>query len=144
MARHNDVETWVEHFTAAWATREPEAFEPLFHPDATIGHPTSTRPLRGADLPAHNRRFYRALPDLRWERMAWATRGDVALIEFSCHGTYQGVPVEWQGTDRFHLEDGRVHDAVAYFDTLPLWAALDPTMARGSILDAVDPGHSQG
>jgi len=34
------------------------------------------------------------------------------------------------------ISDWRIAEEVVYHDTLPLWAANDPTMQRGGLIDA--------
>ena len=46
----------------------------------------------------------------------------------------RGQQVQWEGADRFTLKGDRAIYGVAYFDTLPLWVAIDPSMKRGDML----------
>jgi hypothetical protein len=39
------------------------------------------------------------------------------------------------GVDRFSLKGDRATYGIAYFDTLQLWARVDPDMDRGSPLE---------
>lgn len=131
-------EQFVEAFLEGWARQDPEAFPTLFRPDALIDHPTVTEPVRGEDVARLNERFHRALPDLTFRAVFYATSVDLAFIEFECNATWRGRPLQWRGVDRFMLHQGKVSAAAAYFDTLPLWSALDPSMARPAILEVAE------
>lgn len=131
-------EHFVEAFVEGWARRDPSAFPSLFRPDALIDHPTVSEPVRGEDVARLNARFHRALPDLSFRALSHATSVDLAFIEFECNATWNGQPLQWRGVDRFALRQGKVSAAAAYFDTLPLWSVLDPSMARPGILEGAE------
>ena len=57
------------------------------------------------------------------------------FVEWECKATVGGRPIEWRGIDKFTLAGSKIAEEVVYSDTLPLWAALDPTMERGALVD---------
>lgn len=68
------------------------------------------------------------VPDFRIRVRRWAGRDDFVLVEWTASATWGGEFVEWGGTDRFTLRGDRAIEGVAYFDTQPLWARIDPNL----------------
>ena len=69
--------------------------------------------------------IFEVIPDLRSEVHRWGPTEDGLLIEHTLHGTLAGKPLRWTTTDRFILgDDGRFLERRAYFDPLPLVAAM--------------------
>ena len=129
------TETFIERFTELWAEPDPARFPELFHPGATLRHPGMTEPLDTANIAAYIGELQAQAPDIRLVPTDWAQAGDVLFIHFTMSATLGGERVEWGGVDRFALDGDRAVDVVAYFDTLPLWVRLDPTMQRPSMVE---------
>ncbi len=133
-----DVERFVHLFTERWAAGDPPLAE-LLHPEGKMLHPGMGQPIGPAEAPAYIARIKSALPGIRLEVRDWATRGDAVFIEWTIRATLRGVPVRWDGADRFTLRDGLATDGVAYFDTLPIIAAVDPTFQLPDLLRETAP-----
>jgi ketosteroid isomerase-like protein len=134
----SNAERFVTAFTKTWQKRDPGGFLELFHPEGTLFHPVMERPLRREEVPDHVARTLAILPDIRVEVKTWASQDDTVFIEWSTTATFRGQRIQWEGADRFTLRGDRATAGVAYYDTLPLWAAIDPRMKRTNILAAVD------
>jgi hypothetical protein len=134
-----DPESFVERFTRVWSDPEPDDFADLWADGGVLLHPTMARAIPKAEIPDYLRRLKAVAPDIRLEPKSWASRGDQLFIEWTITATRRGgkEPTTWSGVDRFTLEGDRASDGIAYFDTAPLWAQIDPSMARGDLLDAV-------
>lgn len=130
-----NVDRFVEKFREIWAAPQPERFRELVAADGTLLHPGMHEPLAGTDVPDYVAAIQRAMPDVRLRVDRWAASGEDVLIEWTMEGTFAGAQVSWSGADRFTLRDEEAIEGVAYFDTLPLWSRVDPSMARGSMLD---------
>ena len=94
-------------------------------PDTRLVQPLA-RTVRG---PAGARELFmpvfQAIPDLRSEVHRWGATDDGVLIEHTLSGTLAGKPLAWTATDRFILrDDGTFLERRAYFDPLPLVAAM--------------------
>ena len=126
---------FVERFTHAWAQRDPELLGALFEPDASVRQPPVRHAFRGDEIPAYFREVFQLLPDIHLEPIAWAARDDVVIIEWIITASVGGSPLSWCGVDRFRLRGGRVFDEAVYFDSLPLWERLDPTMNRSGLIN---------
>jgi SnoaL-like protein len=136
-----DAERFVERFSRVWANPEPEAFADLWAPGGRLLHPTMGRSIPRDEIPDYVRRLKSAAPDITLRPKRWAASGDDVFIEWTISMTPPDGdrPISWDGVDRFTLEGDRAREGVAYFDTSPIWARLDPTVERrGDILDAAE------
>ena len=130
-----DRPDFVQRFEDAW--EEPlTRFPALFHPEGTLFQAGMEQPIGRDQIPAHQKVALSLMPDLRIRATHWAQHGDDVLIEWDAAGTLQGAPLTWSGASRFTLRDGLVVEEIAYFDTLPLRAAADPTLGRRDMLSA--------
>jgi hypothetical protein len=86
-------------------------------------------------VPAWSERIKAATPDFTFRADEWASRGDLLMLQWTGTGTINGRLLRYSGVDRFRLRDWRISEEVVYFDTLPIWVALDPTMARPALVD---------
>lgn len=130
-------ESFVEAFEEAW--RDPKTrFVELFHPEGTLLQQGMEKPIPRDEIPDHITRVLALLPDMRVEPKHWAESGDIVLIEWSASGTFAGQAVTWGGASRFTLRDGLVLEEIAYFDTLPLRALMDPSLSRRDLLQAAE------
>ena len=136
----SNAERFVELFTERWREVNPSRFLDLFHPEGRFRHPGSTRMVSRNETPKYWARVKSLIPDIRLEPKAWAAKGDLVFIEWRASGTLQGEALEWEGVTRFILRGDRAVEGAAYFDTLPLWAAIDPTMRRGDMLTTAASG----
>jgi len=126
---------FVARFTEMWRAPEPASFSALFHPEGRLLHPTMEHSIARDEVPAYVAAIKERLPDISLEVLNWAADGDVVLIEWTITGTYGDEAVSWSGADRFTLRDGLAMEGIAYFDTAPLWARLDPASPRGDLVE---------
>jgi 2-methylisocitrate lyase-like PEP mutase family enzyme len=129
---------FVERFAARWAG-DPAAFAESYHPEARIMSPQTRRWIARYEIAAFAARTRAVLPDMRFEVVRWALRGDALFLEWRTSGTVAGEPVSWEGVDRFILRGERAVEEVVYYDSLPLWERLDPSMKRPGLLEAEAP-----
>jgi uncharacterized protein (TIGR02246 family) len=127
---------FIEEFQRMWRDPQPETFADLFTEHGTLFHPTMERPIGRAEVPEYVARLKAIAPDISLAVRSWAASGDAVLIEWVITATFDGERVEIEGADRFTLSGDRAAEGVAYFDTVALWAKVDPAMARGHLLDA--------
>jgi SnoaL-like domain len=130
-----DAERWFERYAAIWPSFDHKRIHELVHPEAGIFHAGMSEPISGAEEPDHARRAKQLMPDASTEINSWAHSGNVVFVEYTLGGTpivgrLAGQRVSWDGVGRFTLGGDRVIDAVGRWDTLPLWALLDPAMTR--------------
>jgi ketosteroid isomerase-like protein len=126
-----DVEAFVTQFAAAWAARDGEKFLALWHPDGVLRTPFAVRPIAGAELGKLNDVQKEQAPDLVWQLLDWASRGDVVIVEWQNSRFVGGKRFDFRGVDKFRLRDGKIMEEVVYADTAPLRAlrtgqALEP------------------
>lgn len=128
------AEAFVSEFEAAWARPDSAGFAELWLDDGVFIHPTVGSPLRGSEVPAWSERIKAATPDFTFRADEWASRGDLLMLQWTGTGTINGRLLRYSGVDRFRLGDWRISEEVV-LDTLPIWVALDPTMARPALVD---------
>ena len=90
------------------------------------------------ETPGYWTRVKSIIPDIRLEPKGWAAKDDIVFIEWLMSGTFRGQPIQWEGVTRFTLRGERAIEGAAYFDTMPLWVAIDPRMKRGNLLGATE------
>lgn len=125
-----DAERFIDRFSKVWKSPEPDEFADLFTSGGTLFHPTMEGPIDAPEIPNYVRRIKALVPDISLSIDNWAARGDVVLVEWTITGTFEGEEIAWRGADRFTLQGDRAKEGVAYFDTMGLWARLDPSLAR--------------
>jgi ketosteroid isomerase-like protein len=131
----SDAEQFVSRFSEMWRAPKPDTFAALWHEDGELLHPGMESPISSAEIPDYVRRVKAAAPDVSLHVHRWAAAEDFVLIEWTITATVNEEAVEWSGVDRFTLRGDRAVYGVAYFDTLPLWARLDPSMERSGGLE---------
>jgi SnoaL-like domain len=129
------ADAWLGRYTEIWPTYDHERIHELVHPEARILHAGMVTPITGAEEPEYARRAKLLMPDVGIAIRASACQDDVVFVEYTTSGTpaagrLQGRHLSWEGIGRFTLRDDRVIDAVGRWDTLPLWAELEPAMGR--------------
>jgi SnoaL-like domain len=95
----------------------------LRHPDGVLRTPLVDRPVAGSELGRLNEIQKEAAPDLVWQLLDWAQRGDVVIVEWQCTRLLAGQRFEWRGVDKFRLKEGKILEERVYMDTAPLRAA---------------------
>lgn len=130
-----DAERFMKRFTEIWADPEPDRFLELFHPEGKLLHPGMSEPISAEEIPEYIGGIKDACSDLSLAVERWSEGDGFVLIEWIMGGTLFGQDVRWPGADRFNLRGDRATYGVAYFDTLPLWAKIDPSMVRESSLE---------
>lgn len=131
----SSAEQFVSRFVHAWARPDSGGFAELWLDDGVFVHPTVASPLRGSEVPKWSERVKAAMPDFTFQADEWASRGDLMLLQWSSTATVGGQALRWSGVDRFRLRDWSISEEVVYFDTLEIWSALDPAMARPALID---------
>ena len=130
-----DAARFVERFGDIWQEPQPERYRDLWTEDGLLLHPGMDEPLPWQGIADYVRAILEIAPDLRLRVDRWASGDDFVLIEWTITATFRDQPLEWSGVDRFSLRGDRATYGIAYFDTLPLWARVDPDMDRGSPLE---------
>ena len=90
---------------------------------------------RGSAVPRWSERVKRALRDFTFRADEWASRENLVFLQWKSTATIGDQNLRWSGVDRFRLRDWRISEEVVYFDTLPVWAAVDQTMVRPALID---------
>jgi SnoaL-like domain len=140
-----DPESFVARFTRVWSEPEPDDFADLWAEGGVLLHPTMARAIPKNEIPEYLRRLKVVAPDIRLEPRSWAAQGDQVFIEWKITATRRGgETTSWNGVDRFTLQGDRAIEGIAYFDTAPLWARIDPTMDRGDLLNAASEAAAAG
>lgn len=128
---------FIDRYTAAWHVPHPEEITRLYHPKWQGRTPTTGGTIDRNGIPAYYGKVLALLPDFRLDVQDWADNNDVVFIEWTISATVAGKATSWSGIDRHTIRGSRSIDGVSYFDSLPLWAQLDPTMARSFMLDSI-------
>ncbi|MFG2195924.1 nuclear transport factor 2 family protein [Streptomyces sp. NPDC048639] len=131
------VERFLEHFTEIWARPKAERFPELYHEDATLLHPGMPRPLTRSEVADYMTTVLAGAPDIHLTPNDWASRGDVLYIDSTVHATVAGQATSWPVVDKIVLRGDKAAYIQAYFDSHPLWVAIEPSMARSSELERV-------
>ena len=120
-----DAETqdFLTRFAAAWAARDGAAFLALWHPDGVLHYPLTDRPIAGSELGRLNDVQKESAPDLVWQLLDWAQRGDVVIVEWQCTRVIAGQRFDWRGVDKLWLKEGKIIEERVYMDTALLRAA---------------------
>ncbi|WP_194813914.1 nuclear transport factor 2 family protein [Nocardia sp. XZ_19_385] len=114
------VQTFVKHFTDAWADPTPERLLTLVHADVELVQPLSRKVVGHVQVARWLSRTFAIVPDLRGEVLSWAYRDDVLFIEVRLRATIGRRTVEWIAVDRITLDGDKVRRRVAHFDPTPL------------------------
>ncbi len=129
------AELFVSQFEAAWARPDSGGFAELWLDDGVFIHPTVGSPLTGSEVPEWSERIKAAMPDFTFRADEWASRGDLLLLQWTSTATLGGRSLRYSGVDRFRLRGWSISEEIVYFDTLEIWAALDPAMVRPALID---------
>lgn len=117
---HDEAKTFVRSFETAWAKRDGEAMQKLWHHDGLLFTPVVDRPVSPHELPKLVAAQIRIAPDLAWHLLDWAARGSLVYVEWRVTQTIADTQTEWRGMDRFLLEDGRIREEHVFADTTPI------------------------
>lgn len=131
----SDAERFVEKFSKVWASPEPDEFQALWAEEGTLLHPGMKTPIPHHEIPDYVRGIKRAAPDISLRVERWAASDDFVLIEWEITATVQGEPFAWSGVDRFTLQGDRAIEGIAYFDSMPLWERVDPSIRPDTTLE---------
>jgi hypothetical protein len=134
-----DPQGFVDRFTRVWSDPKPEEFAELWADGGKLLHPTMDESIDKSEIPSYVARLKALAPDINLAPKRWAARGNELFIEWTITVTPPDAneKLSWNGVDRFTLEGDRAIEGVAYFDTSPIWARMDPRLAReGDILEA--------
>jgi ketosteroid isomerase-like protein len=131
----SSAELFVSQFVAAWARPDSGGFAELWLDDGVFVHPTVASPLSGSQVPRWSERVKAALAGFTFRADEWAGHRDLVFLQWTSTATVGTRSLRWSGVDRFRLRDWRIAEEVVYFDTLQLWAALDPGMERPPLID---------
>ncbi len=139
----SNAERFIQAFTERWRQPDPDRLAELWHPEGELLHPGMEEPIGRDQLPGYIARVLSVFPDVRLEPTAWASKGDTILVEWTMTATFRGQQIQWSGADRFTLRGDLAIEGIAYFDSLPLWILIDPSMKRGGFLAAAAPAAAQ-
>ena len=139
----SNAERFIQAFTERWRQPDPDRLAELWHPEGKLLHPGMGKPICRDQLPGYLARVLSVFPDVRLEPTAWASKGDTVFVEWTMTATFRGQQIQWSGADRFTLRGDLAIEGVAYFDSLPLWILIDPSMKRGGFLAAAAPAAAQ-
>lgn len=120
---NDEVQEFVTKFAAAWASRDGGAFLALWHADGVLHSPLYDRPVAGKEFGRLTDFVAAVAPDLVWQLLDWAARGDVVVVEWQTTRIVGGQRLDTRGVDKFHLHDGKILEERVYTDTAPLRAA---------------------
>ena len=108
--------------------------EEILTPDVEFRNPVSNDAIRGYDeYRAFAGRWYKGFPDRRFSIEELVEQGDTLAARFKITGTHLGEfagakptgnPIEVNGVNIFHLDDGRIRFVRAFFNPLELWRPL--------------------
>jgi predicted SnoaL-like aldol condensation-catalyzing enzyme len=129
-----EAEDFARRFEQAWAERDPQLMQGLFHGDAVVRQPPVREPFRGDQVAEYFSQVFAGMPELRLGPVEWAARGDVVMIEWKITTPIGENLVTWRGVDRFHLRDGLATDEWVYYDSLRFWEHVDPSMRRDDLV----------
>ncbi len=130
-----DAQAFVERFARLWSDPDPDGYAGLWHEDGVLRHPTMKEGLPQEGIPDYVRRLKTLAPDVSLAVDRWAASGETVLIEWTLTATVGEEQATIRGTDRFTLRGDRAVEGVAYFDTMPLWARIDPNLAQDEALE---------
>jgi hypothetical protein len=130
----SEAREFVAQFSAAWATRDGDAFVALWHPDGQLHSPFYDRAIAGREMGKLNDLLKAQIPQLTWTIIDWTWRGDVAVIEWENTNRYGDTTVRWRGVDKVTVRAGKIIEEVVYVDTAPLHA-----LRAGRPFDALVP-----
>jgi steroid delta-isomerase-like uncharacterized protein len=138
------AEQLIDVFTAAWSSKDPDAFAPLCTDDVHYEDPL-TDPLTGpAQLATHAQRLWAAFPDARVEQTApWMTAGRHVSAPVKLVATHRGELEGLPPTGRFlsaHVvlvcelapEENLLWRVRAFFDAYGAGVQLGVLPERGS------------
>lgn len=134
-----DPQGFVEKFTRVWADPQPKEFADLWADGGKLLHPTMGESIDKSEIPGYVTRLKSVAPDITLTPKRWAAHGSDLFIEWSITTTAPDAEeqVSWDGVDCFTLDGDRATEGIAYFDTSPIWARMDPSLEReGDILEA--------
>ena len=131
-----EISDFVIRFSAAWSTRNGQAFLDMWEPDGLLHSPLYDRPVRGAEFGALTDLIVKFAPDQVWQLLGWTSRptsdGAVVVIEWQSTRNTDGGRFDWRGVDKITLRRGKIVEEIVYFDTAPLRARRS-----GQILEAL-------
>ena len=120
-----EIQDFVTRFATAWAARDGDAFLELWHADGTLHYPFTNRVLKGSEIGKLNDIQKQQAPDLAWQLLDWASRGDTVIVEFQTSRFVDGKSFSFRGVDKFRIRDRRILEERVYLDTAPLRALCD-------------------
>lgn len=89
------VESRVEEFKAAWDSMDPELVASLFAEGGTYEDPYLEGAATGEEIRAYVEEINEVFPDFRFDwRRTYVPSEDVAIVEWTIHGTHAG-PFGW-------------------------------------------------
>src|SRR4051812_29740727 len=122
-----DAERFIETFTSVWADPDPDRFPDLFNDGAWLLHPGMTQRLPAADVVEYIAGVKAGAPGVHLKPHAWCARDGLLYVDWTMYATVDGTDVSWDGVDKCVLTGDRADSITAFFDTHPLWVAIDPT-----------------
>jgi len=99
------MQGFVARYERAWQDPHGPELKEFWTDDAEVYTAGSPEPVRGADAAAMVDVFLQVAPDIGMDVIDAAENPsrDLLYIQFRCHGTFKGNPIEWIAVDRFEF-----------------------------------------
>lgn len=127
MSKHKE---FVLAFAEGWAKRDVDFLGSLMDPEVNSFYAGMEAPTGIEGVKSYIGMVIELAPDIELKPTRWAAAGDDVFIEWSAKATVGRNLIEWQGTDRFTLKDGKVIEGRAYFDTAPIQKAFGASVGE--------------
>lgn len=119
---------FLERYAQLWQDPKPRQFAAFYHPYGRMLNPGMSRLIRKPEIPGYYAFLFSSIPDLRLERLAWAGDQQALYVEWKASGHFVEKPFQLNVVDYFEFLEGRIIYGQAYFDTVALLSAVDPSI----------------
>jgi len=130
---------FLNAYAAHWQAPVAERFAEFYSDSGKLLVPGTRHALRPHEVGSYYAALFRDISDLRQQSEAWAYRAGLLFVEWRMSGSKNGDSFELGTADRITLsEDGRIVEAVSYFDTLALDASEGSRKKRQTVFAGID------
>jgi hypothetical protein len=119
---------FLERYGQLWQDPKPRQFAAFYHQCGRMLNPGMSRPLRKPEIPGYYAFLLSSIPDLRLERLSWAGDQQALYVEWRASGHFAKKPFQLNVVDCFEFLEGRIIYGQAYFDTVALLSAAEPSI----------------
>jgi ketosteroid isomerase-like protein len=119
---------FLERYGQLWQDPKPRQFAAFYHQCGRMLNPGMSRPLRKPEIPGYYAFLLSSIPDLRLERLSWAGDQQALYVEWRASGHFAEKPFQLNVVDCFEFLEGRIIYGQAYFDTVALLSAAEPSI----------------